>query len=176
MLSVGVKAPAPLRRRDHRSYFVWVYGKPPDVIIEFVSDRHGGEEYYKAENYALMGVPYYVIYDPEQKLKHGVLRSFELRDSVYCPLDRPWFANVGLGLMLWKGTYEGHNEEWLRWCDREGKVISTGQELAQEQKGLAVQQTAIADQQKALVEQERLHRERLEAHLRSLGIDPTTLP
>jgi Uma2 family endonuclease len=182
MLSIMVAAPPNLQLPQHRSYFVWEYKKPPDVIIEFVSDKHAGEEYYKAIHYAHAGVPYYVIFDPHEKLKKAVLRTFERRRRVYRPLAQPWFDRVGLGLTLWTGRYENCQAQWLRWCDQGGKVIPTGQELAEQlkvrakqQQVRAKQQKAIAEQQTALAEQERQRREQLAAHLRSLGIDPETL-
>src|SRR5579884_2440219 len=42
MLSLDV-SPGDLSERANRSYFVWERGKPPDVVIEIVSDRRGDE-------------------------------------------------------------------------------------------------------------------------------------
>jgi hypothetical protein len=50
------------------------------------------------------------------------------------------------------------NNVWLRWCDREGTLILTGAERA--------------EQERQLAEQERLRAERLSAQLRALGIEP----
>jgi len=44
MLSLGVPAGRDLARKENQSYFMWVVGKPPDVVIEIVSDLRGGEE------------------------------------------------------------------------------------------------------------------------------------
>lgn len=46
LLSLDVP-PLDPSRREHRSYFLWIMGKPPDVVFEFVSDRRGGEEGHK---------------------------------------------------------------------------------------------------------------------------------
>ncbi len=105
-------------------------GKSPDVVIELVSDRRGGEDTLKKRHYARIGVKYYVIFDPEKHLRKGVLRAFSLRAGSYKPLKRLWFKSVGLGLMLWEGTYETRTEDcWLCWCDEQGKPIPTGREL-----------------------------------------------
>src|SRR5688500_16714390 len=44
MLSLGVRAGADLSKKENRSYFIWVMGKHPDVVIEIVSDRYGEED------------------------------------------------------------------------------------------------------------------------------------
>jgi Uma2 family endonuclease len=151
MLAVDVRVGADLSRRENRSYFTWLLGKSPDVVIEIVSDRRGGEGDYKLRRYAHIKVTYYVIFDPENHLGHGVLRSFELRRGAYEPLDEHWFPGINLGLTLWEGVYVGHTARWLRWCDRNGRVIPTGPERADE-----------ANQRLA----------RLEVQMRALGIEP----
>src|SRR3954467_12679753 len=70
-----------LRRKENQSYFVWVVGKPPDLALEIVSDRRGGEDGYKLARYAKIGVLYYVIFDPAEWLEAGILRSFERDDQ-----------------------------------------------------------------------------------------------
>jgi Uma2 family endonuclease len=129
MLSLEVEV-GDLSIKENRSYFVWVMGKFPDVIVEIVSDKRGGEETHKMGAYARMRIPYYVIFDPEQHLGKDVLRAFGLRRRTYEPLENCWFPDVGLGLVLWEGEYEHHRRTWLRWCDGNGKVIPTGNERA----------------------------------------------
>jgi hypothetical protein len=158
MLSLGVKLGDDLSVRENRSYYIWELGKPPDVVIEFVSDRTGGEEDYKLHEYAHIRVAYYVILDPQERLGAGPLRAFELVVKKYRPTNPSWLEGIGLGLTFWEGPFEGHPWRWLRWCDRQGQVIPTGSET------IALQRQQI--------EQERQHRERLEAQLRALGIEP----
>ena len=64
LLSLDVQAPDDLWKKSHRSYFVWVYGKPPDVVIEVVSNRKSGEADSKLRGYARLGIAYYAIADP----------------------------------------------------------------------------------------------------------------
>ncbi len=59
--------------------------------------------------------------------------------------------DVGLGLGLWQGSYEGIERLWLRWYDRNRNWISTPEEIAQ---------------------QEKLRADRLAQKLIDLGIDP----
>jgi hypothetical protein len=158
MVTLDLTPRDPLQR-ENRSYFIWVVGKAPDVVVELVSDRRGGEDGDKKAHYAASGVPYYVIFDPEEWLGSGMLRSFELKGRTYQPLADHWLPDVRLGVKLWEGAYENTPALWLRWCDREGRPIPTGAE-----------RVAI-EQERA--EQERQRRERLEAQLRALGQEPT---
>lgn len=151
MLSLDVPAKLHPREKEHRSYFVWIMGKVPDVAIEIVSDLRGEEEGAKMRTYARLNIPYYVIYDPEEYLGHGILRGFGLSRKRYKKMPVDEFGDIGLGLRLWRGTYEGQREEWLRWCDPRGKVLATGKERA--------------DTAEARVQ-------RLEAQLRELGAKP----
>jgi hypothetical protein len=130
MLILDVR-PRPPREKEGRSYFQWIHGKQPDVVIEIVSDRRADEGGEKMRTSARLGAHYYVIYDPDQRLKEGVLRAFELSRKSYKPTDPKYFEGVGLGLVLWRGTYQGVEETWLRWCDKEGRVIATGAERAE---------------------------------------------
>jgi Uma2 family endonuclease len=144
LLSLGAAPAGDLRSKEGRSYFQWLIGIPPQVIIEIVSDKRGGEESLKMHTYARQGVLYYVIFDPDDLLENGVLRTFVLARGKYEPIDAKWFPDVGLGLVEWTGTFEGQQQTWLRWCDKEGRAIPTGAERA----------------------------ERLAAQLRALGVEP----
>jgi hypothetical protein len=158
MLSLDVHAGEDLHARANRSYLIWILGKAPDVVVEIVSDRRAGEETHKLRQYARLGIPYYVIFDPRDLLGQGVLRVFSLRDRTYEATDASWLPAVELGLTLWDGEYEECRATWLRWCDRNGKPIPTGKERADE------------DQRRA--EQASEQAERLRAQLRALGIEP----
>jgi hypothetical protein len=131
-LSLGVVPGANLHLKQNHSYFLWIFGKPPDVVIKVVSDKRGGEEDFKKSAYARMGVLFYVIFDPSNLLRGGVLRTYVLQRRKYDAIEPQWFAEVGLGLTLWKGTFERCSDTWLRWCDRDGRVIPTGIERAEQ--------------------------------------------
>ncbi|MCB1189094.1 MAG: hypothetical protein H7A23_22830 [Leptospiraceae bacterium] len=36
--------------------------------------------------------------------------------------------------LLWEGEFENASGKWLRWCDKNGKLILTGKELAEEER------------------------------------------
>ena len=120
MLSLDVPPVADRREDDHRSYFYWIVGKMPEVVIEIVSDRRAREDLSKMESYKRQHIPYYVIYDPGECLHAGVLRAFALNGLKYHAIDPRFFTDVGLGLTLWDGIYEGDSAQWLRWCDPSG--------------------------------------------------------
>ena len=144
-----------------RSYFVWEFGKAPDVVIEIVSNTKGEEKGTKRRDYARIGIPYYIIYDPRQILRGDVLEVYELRAREYERRADTWLPNVGLGVTLWPGVFEGQHYTWLRWCDQEGKVIPTGAERAE------------AERQRAETAHQRT--ELLAQKLRELGVDPDRL-
>ncbi len=161
LLSLDVPAGLDLQQKENNSYYIWRFGKVPDVVIEVVSDHRGGEDTTKSRHYARLGVPYYVIFDPRHVLGDEVLRCHVLVGRSYQSLPENWFQDVGLGLRTWEGTYAGHHATWLRWCDERGNVIPTGQERA--------------EQERQRAEQVRREREVFAAKLRELGIDPATL-
>ncbi len=181
-LSLKVKLPEDIWEKRHRAYFVDVYGKPPEVVVEVVSNKKGGEDSKKLREYALVGVLYYVIYDPKKRLSKKVVRCYELQGGKYTEMTTNWLSKINLGVTLWKGVYEGREDTWLRWCDQSGQIVLNGDEVA-EQERLAKeherQQKIIAEQhaeqEHQRAEQECLAKERLAAKLRELGIDPDAL-
>jgi Uma2 family endonuclease len=158
LLALDATASGDLNTKEGHSYFQWLQAKPADVVIEIVSDRRGGDDGHKLRLYARQGVPYYVIFDPEYQLGENLLRAFRLSGRNYESTDPGWFPEVGLGLTLWQGTFEGLTRTWLRWCDREGRVIPTGAERAEQERRRADEATAKL--------------QRLAAKLRELGIEP----
>jgi hypothetical protein len=137
------------------------YQTSPEVVVEIVSNREGGELAHKLDEYARMGALYYVVYDPQLKLKGDALRVFVLRDGEYQELERPYLSRIGLGLKLWDGVFEDKEDTWLRWCDAQGHIIPTGEDRAR---------------MEAAARQEAEDRAaQLAAKLRELGVDPDQL-
>lgn len=153
-VSLDVQPPENWWEKKNRSYFVWKFGKPPEVVVEIVSNREGEELGNKLNLYAQIRVSYYIVHDPIQQLSDSPLRVYELRGMRYFETTETWLEQVGLGVTLWEGEFEGRQDTWLRWCDREGHILLTGDERA-----------AKAEQRA----------QRLAEKLRSLGIDPDTI-
>jgi Uma2 family endonuclease len=187
MLSLGVQRAEDFSERRDRSYFVWEFGKVPEVCIEIVSNQEGdelavskksqqkGKTTSKKDLYAQIGVAYYVVFDPLQQLQDeremngALLRVWTISPVGYVELSSTqgvsrvgesiWLEGIGLGLTLWQGQFEeAVTRLWLRWCDRDGRVIATGAEGQQMER-----QRADSEQQRA---------NRLAERLRAMGINP----
>ncbi|NJL48547.1 MAG: Uma2 family endonuclease [Leptolyngbyaceae cyanobacterium SM2_5_2] len=194
LLSLGVKRAEDLSQRDNRTYFVWQFGKVPDVCVEIVSNQEGdelalsqksrrkGKTLSKKDIYAQIGVPYYVVFDPlrqiqsEQAMGGALLRVWTIAPTGYAELTPPqgithpgesvWLDGIGVGLTLWQGPFEEEIPRlWLRWCTQAGQIIPTGAEGQ-----AAERQRAETERQRA--ETERQRAERLAEKLRELGINP----
>ena len=182
-VSFNVQVPEAWWEKQNRCYLVWLFGKPPEIVIEVVSNKVGQELSRKLETYEQMRVSYYAVYDPSLQLSRSPLRIFELRGTHYLEIEATWLEQVGLGLTLWTGEFEGRQDSWLRWCDPTGAVLPTGDEQAQQERERAEQERERAEQERERAEQERERAEqereraeRLSAFLRSQGIDPDHLP
>lgn len=77
-LSLDVQIAENWWEKRHRSYFLWEFGKPPDVVIEIVSNKEGNETARKLQDYARMRVTYYAIFDPSQQIQEPVLQVYKL--------------------------------------------------------------------------------------------------
>jgi Uma2 family endonuclease len=183
MLALDIPGLGPdLSQKGNRSYFVWVQdGKQPAVVVEIVSNQEGGEDGDKLRKYEAIGVSYYVIFDPWRLLSDRVLRihQFTGASQGYIEQVGGLLDTVGLGLSLWQGEYEGTETLWLRWTDREGRLIPTGAEAAKQERQRAERECQRAEQECQRAEQEcqrateaERRAERLAARLRELGIDP----
>ncbi|MEH2038146.1 Uma2 family endonuclease [Nostoc sp.] len=153
-LSLDVQVPEKWWEKQNRCYMVWRFGKPPEVVLEIVSNKEGDELGKKLEIYEHMRASYYIVYDPNQQLGEKVLRVYELRGRRYFETSENWLEQVGLGVTLWEGKFEDRQDTWLRWCYQDGTVLLTGDERA----SLAEQRAQI-----------------LADRLRAMGIDPETL-
>jgi Putative restriction endonuclease len=173
MLSLDVRWELDLRRKETLSYFAWIVGKMPDVVIEIVSNREGGEDDSKLRDYARLGIPYYVIFDPDNLLGGGILRIYDLHVGKYQLLATPWLDAVGLGLRLWQGTFEDFEATWLRWCDRDGRLIPTGTEGREQERQRAESEHQRAENERQRADQANQENERLRKKLRELGVEPT---
>jgi hypothetical protein len=144
-----------LLHKEHRAYFSWMYdGKPPDVVIEIVSNTKGGELDTKLRNYQHMGVSWYAVFDPAHYLTDENLTVYAMNRNEQRIHQGTQLGEIGLGLVQWQGEYEGVTCNWLRWCDQDGQLLLTGKE-------------------RASAESKRSYM--LAAKLRELGVDPDSV-
>jgi Uma2 family endonuclease len=189
-LSLGVERKKGGKSR--RSYATWEEGDVvPMFVLEMVSHRPGGEYEEKLEIYAKLGVLYYLVYNPEfwQRDRHQPFELYKLERGEYrLQVGEPyWMPEVGLGIGRYQGMVGGLPQEMLTWYDGQGDRHLSPEEQerrAKEQERRAKEQERRAKEQERLAkeqerrekEQERWQREKLEAFLRSQGIDPDHLP
>ena len=165
LLGVDVALHDDVHEKKHRTWFNWVFGKAPDLVIEVVSNTEGNELSLKKKKYRDLRVPTYVVWDPEGHLSDEALQCFELRGMLYVKKKDLSFPALGLGLVVWEGTYEGCTSRWIRWVDAAGVLLPTGAEAA-------ARATERARQATERAEQATERAERLAARLRALGVDP----
>jgi Uma2 family endonuclease len=127
------------------SYIRWEEAVPPILVLEVVSTKPSGEYTTKLNEYANMGVLYFVIYNPKRRRQtrleiHKLVNgNYELQTAN--PL---WMPEIGLGIGCERASYDGMTREWLCWYDENSQRYPTPYERA----------------------------DRLAAQLRALGIEP----
>ncbi len=151
-LSLDAKVAEDVWKKENRSYFVWEFGKPPEVVVEVVSNKKGGEADAKMEIYARIGVWYYVIFDPLRFVQKDELRIYELSVGQYIPKMDRWLSKAGLGVTVWDGLYEGTQARWLRWCDKDGNLVPTGSESARLERENAERERENAERERKRAE------------------------
>ncbi len=134
-----------------RSYVLWQEYVAPLIALEFASGD-GSEERDRAPVTGkfwvyeqAIRIPFYGIYE----VRKASIDLYHLVEGRYQPVvanDRGHFPILPMGVELgvWQGQIEGMELPWLRWWDRDGKLLLTGDERA----------------------------DRLADRLRQLGIDP----
>ena len=158
MLSLDARAPDDAWAKSKRAYFIWEYGKRPEVVIEIVTTQQSPQGEQKLHDYSWISVPFCIIFDPTGQLGAEPLRVYGLAAKEYRRIPAECLPTIGLGLRLWQGAYEGLTQTWLRWCDPAGNILQTGAECA-----AAAEQHAAQEHQRA---------EHLAAQLRALGVEP----
>lgn len=182
LVSLDVKIAIDWHAKRNRSYFLWEFGKPPEIVIEVVSNKEGGELDRKLARYARIGVWYYVVFDPQNLLSNDTVRVYELLAGHYRLRDDLMLDWLNLGLTLWEGEYEGHPATYLRWTDSEGNLLPTDEEAIElsEQAKVDAEERATDAEARATDAEERAReaeeeRAELIAKLRAMGIDPDSL-
>jgi Uma2 family endonuclease len=133
------------------SYVLWQEEKVPLLVLEYVSKTYSQEYGTKKDQYAIIGVPYYVVYNPEhyRRDQHHSFEVYRLVNGQYVLQsgEPVWIPEMGLGLGKEEGTYRAWTREWLYWYDQNGNRLSIPAEVAH----------------------------RLAERLRQMGIDPDTI-
>ncbi|MFM7449641.1 MAG: Uma2 family endonuclease [Leptolyngbyaceae cyanobacterium] len=119
----------------------------------------------------VLQVPYYLVFSRYSNR----LRYFKLVDRRYQEqgLDRvnprAWLPDLGIGLGLWQGEFDGITRLWLRWYDETGNWILTPTEGA----ALRAEREALqAEHERQRADQAELRIAQLEQKLREFGLEP----
>ena len=167
-----------------RSYVVWQEGRPPCILVEFLSpgtEREDLGRFFEATDQVsdnetepltdaaappgklvvyeqYLRAPHYIVYSRYTRR----LRYFKLIGGQYeeqsvqpsCPMI--WLTDLQVGLGLWEGTFEGVPGAWLRWCDQTGEWFLTDTEQERQAKE---QERQAKEQERQAKEQERQAKE-----------------
>ncbi|MBW4630976.1 MAG: Uma2 family endonuclease [Iphinoe sp. HA4291-MV1] len=121
------------------SYVLWDENVVPTLVLEVVSQNYRKEYSTKKEEYAALGVLYYVIYSSRRRRKPRLEVHRLVDDKYELQEGNPvWLPKVGLGigcdsplggsLLEHRGTYGGVTREWLYWYDEQAKRYPTPEE------------------------------------------------
>ncbi|HEY9876699.1 MAG TPA: Uma2 family endonuclease [Candidatus Obscuribacterales bacterium] len=157
------------------SYALWEENIAPILVLEVVSQNYRGEYTDKKTQYAELGVLYYVIYSSRRRKPRLEVHRLVNGNYVLQPENKVWLPEIGLGIGVERGTYQGITREWLYWYDEQGKRFLTPEERTQQAEQLAQQEQQRRLDAEQLAQQQRQRAERLAEQLRSLGIDPDSL-
>ncbi len=167
-LSIGV--PRVVDEGLRLSYVIWQEKKVPILVLEVVSQTRRGEYSTKKDDYAEIGILYYVIYNPLRKRKPP-LEIHKLNGDEYelYSLNSPtWLPEIGLGIGRERGTYQGIEREWLYWYDENGTRYLTPEEQIDRDR-----QRANNAEDRAMNAEQRANL--LAQRLQALGIDPDAI-
>ncbi|NES99840.1 MAG: Uma2 family endonuclease [Sphaerospermopsis sp. SIO1G1] len=141
------------------SYVLWDENVVPLWVLEVVSPNYRKEYSVKLDEYAALGVLYYVIYSSRRRRKprlevHKLVNGrYELQ-----PSNPVWLPEIGLGIGCEQGSYGGVVREWLYWYNQAGERYLTPEEQIQ-----------AAEKRAQLAE---MRSQKLAEKLQSLGINP----
>lgn len=167
-LSLGV----PRRTREHGrlSYILRNENDvSPILTLEMVSQTYREEYSTKLEQYAQLGVLYYVIYNPARygprRRASDRVEVYRLEQGVYrrIPGDPVWMPEIGLGIGSGTTWIGGMEISCLFWFDEQGHPYPHGEERIQEATRQTQIQKALAEQERIRAEQERIRAEQAEA-------------
>jgi Uma2 family endonuclease len=169
-------------KTERLSWVVWEEGKPPDVVIELLSestasnDKSAKKLIYQNQ----MRVSEYFWYDP---FNPNDFAGFDLNSGAYQRIalnEKNQLVSkvLDLALVRWQGNYRGVDATWLRWATLDGELFPTSQEMvgiaqqrADEVEQIAEQEKQRAEQEKQRAEQEKQRAEQAELQLRQVAIN-----
>lgn len=103
----------------------------------------------------ILRVPYYVVFSRyTNRVRFFQLTGGRYQEQALDPTQpRLWIPELGLGLGLWQGEFEGVTRQWLRWYDNQGNWILTDAERATQAEAQLRQVAVNLLQQEMTIEQ-----------------------
>lgn len=162
------------------SYVIWQEQIVPYIVVELLSPgtekEDTGHRLHEINQpptkwmvyEQILKVPYYVLYSRYSNEFQVFGRVSGTYQKLLLSDQRLWLPDVGIGLGVWSGDYEGINGNWLRWYSQDGQWIPCHREAI-------VVATERANQALQLASAAQCRAEKLAAKLRALGIDPDAL-
>jgi Uma2 family endonuclease len=139
-------------------------GKYPDVIIELASPStvdvdHGIK---KTTYERTFHTREYFIYDPDRQLLQGWRLNGSARYQEIEPNEQGWLwcDQLQLWLGTWSGKFQGKQEVYLRFFDKDGNLIATANELASLERINVEVERRRADEEKRRADMERQQAEK----------------
>jgi Uma2 family endonuclease len=169
------------------SYVLWDELVVPSIVLEVVSANYRQEYTTKLNQYAKLGVLYYVVYNSQRRRKPK-LEIYRLVNGTYeLQSGNPlWIPEIGLGIGYERGDYGGVTRDWLYWYDENNQryptpsewvkleqqrtlleIAKTRQAQAESQRAQAESQRAQAESQRAQAESQRAQAESQRAQAES---------
>ena len=161
-------------KTERLSWVVWEEGKPPDVVIELLSETtaNNDKNQKKLIYQNQMRVSEYFWYDP---FNPNDFAGFDLNSGAYQRIalnEKNQLVSkvLDLALVRWEGNYRGVDATWLRWATLDGELFPTSQEMVIITQQRADEVEQIAEQEKQRAEQEKQRAEQAELQLRQVAI------
>ena len=127
------------------NYVIWQEGVAPSVVVELIGlgteQEDLGQDFREAyrpptkwEVYErILRVPYYIVFNRYSNKMNAFENTAGRYRSMNVFDNRVWLSEVGLGIGLWKGSYQDINRLWLRWYDNSLEWVVTPREKAEKE-------------------------------------------
>jgi Uma2 family endonuclease len=167
-------------RTPMRPYWVvWQEGgRFPNAIIELLSpstekeDRTAKKEIYEQ----VFRTPNFFCYDPDTRQLQGWRLNTAGQYEALVPNEHGWLWSEELGLWVgtWTGNYLGDEMTWLRFYDRDHRLVPTPAE-AEQQDAEAARRREARERERAETERQRAETEHQQAEAERLRADTERL-
>jgi len=122
-------------RSRRKAWVAWEEGgRLPDVIVELTSpSTASADRKEKKDLYArVFQTSEYYLYDPDLRQLEG----FRLAGGIYRPMapdaqGRFWSEQLGAFLGVWRGSYKGMEDDWVRLFRHDASLVPTADERAE---------------------------------------------